>query len=416
MRLLRTTVRLRSLACLAAALLAATVAHLPSAAAQSPARVIAIGDIHGSFDGFTTILRRTGLVNDQLRWAGGRTVLVQTGDYTDRGTDVRKVMDLIIALEKDAKSAGGQVVALMGNHEIMNLISDLRDVTPEICATFATPKSAARIEEAWAQYDKLAQNRARTLTTVPPVYAKTREAWMAEHPPGCLEYRDAMSANGDYGRWLRPKDIAAIVGDTLFMHAGINPSRPAPKSLAEVNDRARAEVRRFDAYRRRLADRRLALPFFDFQEVLEVSVVELQTALAALNAAKVDGKEPPDLDLPLLREAQAMTEIATWSLVDPEGPLWFRGHAQLPEDTSLPALTALLDTLKVSRLVVGHTPTGDRRIVSRYGGRVFVIDTGMLAPYYKGQPSALEIVGARIKAIYPDGETDLTPVAKAAAH
>jgi hypothetical protein len=35
---------------------------------------------------------------------------------------------------------------------------------------------------------------------------------------------------------------------------------------------------------------------------------------------------------------------------------------------------------------------------------VFLIDTGMLTSYFKGgQPSALEIQGARVTAIYPTG-------------
>src|SRR5687768_11703961 len=53
--------------------------------AQSPTRIIAIGDIHGSIDGFTAILRKTGLIDDRQKWTGGRTQLLQTGDYTDRG-------------------------------------------------------------------------------------------------------------------------------------------------------------------------------------------------------------------------------------------------------------------------------------------------------------------------------------------
>lgn len=375
----------------------------------SPQRIVAIGDIHGSFIGLTTILRRTGLVNDQLRWAGGRTVVVQTGDYTDRGTDVRKVMDLLMALEKEAKNAGGQVIALMGNHEIMNLISDFHDVTPEICATFATSSSAERIEQGWTQYKHLAESRARVMPTLPPVYAQTREAWIAAHPPGCLEYREAMAPNGQYGRWLRTKGIATIVRGTLFMHAGLNPARPAPKSIDEINDRARAEVRRFDTYRKRLQDRRLALPMFSFQNIREVSVVELQIASAALAAAKAEGNDPPRFDMSFLGEAQALMEIGTWSLVDPEGPLWFRGYAQWPEDVTTVQVTALLHALKVSRIVVAHSPTPHRLIASRYGGRVFVIDTGMLAEYYRGQPAALEIVGERVTAIYADREVDLTP-------
>ena len=71
-------------------------------------------------------------------------------------------------------------------------------------------------------------------------------------------------------------------------------------------------------------------------------------------------------------------------------------------------VTAFLDQMKLARIVVGHTPTNDRRIVTRYGGRVVTIDTGMLASAYMGVPSALEIVGTRMKAIYPDGEVELT--------
>ena len=47
-------------------------ATLPVLTAQSPTRLIAIGDIHGSYDGITTILRRAGLVDDALKWSGGR--------------------------------------------------------------------------------------------------------------------------------------------------------------------------------------------------------------------------------------------------------------------------------------------------------------------------------------------------------
>jgi len=388
---------------------------LPLHAEQSSLRIIAIGDIHGSYDGLTTILRRAGLLDERLKWSGGRTILVQTGDYTDRGTDVRKVMDLLMQIEKDAKSAGGQAIVLAGNHEIMNAMGDLRDVTPEICATFATANSESVREEAWKQYDRLAQARAGVVTPSPGVYTQTRDAFMQAHPPGCLEYREAMSPNGVYGKWIRGKDIAAVVGDTLFMHAGINPSRPPPKSIREVNDLARSEVRRLDAYRKRLADRRLGLPFFGLQEVIDVSIVELTVATRALEAAKAEGTEPPALDVPTLREAQAMLEIAKWSLIDPEGPLWFRGYAMWDEATTAPQVTAFLDQMRLARIVVGHTPTTERRIVSRYGGRVITIDTGMLASYYKGVPSALEIAGPRMKAIYPDGEVELTLPKVAAA-
>ncbi len=376
-------------------------------------RLLAIGDIHGSHDGFTTILRKTGMVDEALHWSGGRAVLVQTGDYTDRGADVRRVMDLLMQLEKEAKAAGGQVIALAGNHEVMNMIGDWRDVTPEICATFASPKSEARREDAWKLYERVAKARAGVTTPPATVYQQTREAWLEKHPPGCLEYREAMAPGGVYGRWLREKDIAAVVGDTLFMHAGLNPSRGV-QQVNDVNDRARAEVKRLDAFRKRISDRRLALPFFNLQEVLDVAVVELQVANGALTTAKAEGTEVA-LDVPLLREAQELTGIAKWSLIDPEGPLWFRGYANWNEASTAAQVAAFLDHMKLARIVVGHTPTREHRIVTRYGGRVVTLDTGMLATYYKGRPSALELTGGRMKAIYPDSEADLTALPKSAA-
>ncbi|MGQ0735075.1 MAG: metallophosphoesterase, partial [Acidobacteriota bacterium] len=150
------------------------------------ARVVAIGDIHGAYDELTTILRSAKLVDAQLRWSGGPAVLVQTGDYTDRGRDVRKVMDLLMQLETEARAAGGQARVLAGNHEIMNVIGDLRDVTPEICVSFTTDNSARLREETWTKYERIARTRGRMLTPTPAVYSQTRETWMEAHPLGCL--------------------------------------------------------------------------------------------------------------------------------------------------------------------------------------------------------------------------------------
>jgi hypothetical protein len=378
---------------------------LPVGRAQTPpARVVAIGDIHGAYDEFTLILKRAGLVDDKLAWSGGRTTLVQTGDYTDRGVGVRKVLDLLIRLEREARSAGGQVVTLLGNHEVMNLIGDWRDVTPEICATFATPDSDKLREEAFKQLSRLSPSGDAPTA----VYRQSHDDFMLENPPGCIEYREAMGPSGVYGRWLRDKPIAAQLGDTLFMHAGLNPGRAAPRSVSDVTDVAQREIRRVDSHRQRLTRRRLALPSFTLQEVLAVSAAELRYATLALAAAKADGTRPPPLDVALLRESQELMDIATWLVVDPEGPLWFRGYAQWSEAEAAPKVFAFLDSLKLARIVVGHTPTTDRRIAPRFGGRVMVIDTGMLKWFFRGTPAALEFSGDTITAIYPDESVRLS--------
>ena len=103
--------------------------------------VVAIGDVHGDFDDFVGILQRIGLIDKQNHWAGGKTTFVQTGDLLDRGPKPREVMDLMMALEKEAGQAGGRVVSLLGNHEMMNIMGDLRYVTPENYASFADSNS-----------------------------------------------------------------------------------------------------------------------------------------------------------------------------------------------------------------------------------------------------------------------------------
>ena len=54
-----------------------------------------------------------------------------------------------------------------------------------------------------------------------------------------------------------------------------------------------------------------------------------------------------------------------------------------------------------------HTPVAERRIQSRLGGSIILIDTGMLASAYKGRASALEIAGSQLTAVYTDGRVPL---------
>ena len=104
-------------------------------------RVVAIGDVHGGFDQFTAILKEAGIVDKNRKWAGGKTIFVQTGDLVDRGPDSRKALDLLRQLEKDAPKTGGRVIALLGNHEVMRVIGDTRYVSPGEYAAFRDAKS-----------------------------------------------------------------------------------------------------------------------------------------------------------------------------------------------------------------------------------------------------------------------------------
>ncbi len=149
-----------------AVLLAAT---LVLAAAPAVPRVVAIGDVHGDFATFVSVLQQAGVIDAKRKWKGGTTVLVQTGDVPDRGPQSRKVMDLLMDLEKQARKAGGQVHALLGNHEVMNMLGDLRYVSPEEYASHASPDAEALREQVY-------QASADPTRKDDPAY---KSAWMA---------------------------------------------------------------------------------------------------------------------------------------------------------------------------------------------------------------------------------------------
>jgi hypothetical protein len=372
-------------------------------------RIVAVGDIHGDHDAFVDILRRAGVVDAGGRWVGGDTVLVQTGDYTDRGEQVREVFDTFMSLEKQARAAGGRVEVLLGNHEAMNLIGELRDVNPASYARFAGPDSEKRRTDAWEAYVALARAREAELvgrdakTPVPAIYQPPpRDEWLAARPPGFIEYLDAIGPDGEYGRWLRARPATVRVGDTVFVHGGFNPET-SPATLDEVNVQVRDELDRFDRVRRVLVDRQAALAFFQFRDLLDAA----RTITDAHRGGLVDGAASTQQDgLAVLGDLEG---LGSWNLVNPDGPLWFRGFATWSEDEGRPRIDLLADRFGAARFVVGHTIPASFRITPRFSRRVFLIDTGMLSSRFKGgRASALEIRGGRVTAIYGDGPVVLT--------
>ncbi len=388
----------------ALALVAPTVAAGEGRASDLPARVVAVGDIHGADSEVRSILRRVGLIDDGDRWVGGETTLVQTGDFTDRGTGTRAVMDLLMRLQREATAAGGAVIVLAGNHEAMNITFDNRDVlvNPEIYASFASPAAEKRRKQAWKEWTSWLRRQtvARGGAYSPPS-KEAREAWMAAHPPGFFEYHEALSADGVYGAWIRTLPVAVRYGDVVFVHGGIDAGH-AERTLDELNQRFRDDVGAFDRLRRELEDADIILPFFDWFEMRE--------AVALHQRSPVGDKE-----LALANRAAATLEELLRSLGSPSGPLWYRGYAPPPmglPDEELEVLWRVLEArYGLQHVVAAHSPNGDFTIRTRLGGRVFLIDTGMLAPVYNGEPAALEIRDDSFVAVYVDRSAVLLPAA-----
>jgi hypothetical protein len=356
----------------------------------TPARVVAIGDIHGAGEAFIGILQAADLIGADRKWTGGTSRFVQTGDALDRGGAVRQILDLLMDLETQARSAGGRAEVLLGNHEVMNMLREVADVSPEAFASFADAKSEDRRRKAHDAQKGMAK-RADGAGDPGP-----RDAWMAAHPAGFVEYLDAMGPQGRYGKWLRAHKIAVQVDDTAFMHAGISPD--ANDGLDDVNREATRAIKAWDEASDVLVRERLITPYFTLKETVAAAADELQRISAAIEA-----KQP--LDSRVTREyvdqLRGVIGIGESPLLAAKGPLWFRGLSESPTEETNAQVTALLSRLGVTRMVVGHTPRLPGRIVPRFDNRVFPIDTGMLSTFFKGgRASALEIAGDKVTAIY----------------
>ena len=230
--------------------------------------LVAIGDVHGDFDDFVAILQHIGLIDKQDHWTGGKTTLVQVGDILDRGPKPRQVMDLLMALESEAGPAGGRVVSLLGNHEMMNIMGDLRYVTPVNFASFADSDSEKRQKSAYEEYAKWRNKHPELVAELPQPMELTEAEWMARHPLGYVEQREAFSPKGEYGKWLRGHYALAEIGGEIFLHGGIHPDLARMKVDA-LNSRIRDEIKQFDTTKQYLQDEGVILPFFNMQEIIE---------------------------------------------------------------------------------------------------------------------------------------------------
>ena len=308
-------------------------------AADSPQqqRVVAIGDLHGDYDAFKALLMEAELINNRGRWIGGETIFVQTGDVPDRGPDTRKIIEHLRKLQKQAPRKGGRVVTLIGNHEAMNITGDLRYVHPGEYEAFAN-RNSERVREATyeANRDMLEAFYLEQDATLSSDAIKTK--WFEDTPLGKLEHQAAWRPDGDIGEWVAANPAMAIIGDSLFVHAGVS--------------------EKYTAY-----------------------------TIDDINAMTAEGLETRSID-----ENNIIN--------DPLGPLWYRGNVrerepaeEAPNETPLLSqedeLNLVLHTFGVQRIIVGHTPSLEG-VKASFDGKVIQIDTGISA-YYGGTQSYLEI-------------------------
>jgi hypothetical protein len=88
-------------------------------------RVVSVADIHGDYIAFIQILIEARLLSyedGETKWAGGNAIFIQTGDIVDRYIYSAYILRLLAKIQRQARAVGGDVILLMGNHEVMNLM------------------------------------------------------------------------------------------------------------------------------------------------------------------------------------------------------------------------------------------------------------------------------------------------------
>jgi hypothetical protein len=345
-------------------------------------RVVAISDPHGAYDAMVRTLQNAAVIDDEQNWSGGATHLVITGDLLDRGADSRKVMDLVMQLEAQAAESGGMVHLTLGNHEVMNLVGDLRYVARGEYAAFAAEESAEERERWLHIFIAERQSQANMLQTAPDEN-QLRQEFDEGRPPGFFAHRKAFSSSGKYGKWLLEKPLMVVVNDTAYVHGGLSPL-VAELGLAGLNAALKMQVTDYVRQLGVLYESGLLDPAVNFYKHGAAA-----TSLAA--------------DKSLSAEVQAalktVIDLNAGSIHGSDSPLWYRGTVGCGTLIEGDIVSAALQAVGADRVVIGHTPTVTRQVLQRHGGRVIEIDTGMLNAAYKGAGNALIIEGDTVSVV-----------------
>jgi len=178
---------------------------------QPGCRAYVIGDIHGRADllgELIAIIRADAIA----RPGPGINVVVYLGDYVDRGSQSREVIDLILS----APLPGFAEVRLQGNHE-------------ETLLRFLTDSSVGPNWSAYGGDATLLSYGARARPDLVGLdrYEDLRRQLVRLMPPAHVTF-------------LRELSLSCIAGDYLFVHAGIRPGvavdQQLPSDLLWIRD------------------------------------------------------------------------------------------------------------------------------------------------------------------------------------
>lgn len=280
---------------------------------EAPEKLLVISDPHANWDCFLSVLQANGVVDDNYAWKYGKNGLMIIGDIFDRGDDAVTIFWLTYKLQQEARAAGGAVHFIIGNHESMILRNDLRYMTEKYT------QIAAHFE---------------------------------------MDYAKFFGADTELGRWIAAGNTMQIIGDDLFVHAGLGEAfYKGDYKIPYVNEQISQGI------------------FLD-----------------------KDGRNK-------LSEHSEFLFSSSSSREGGPGPIWYRGmvgrDGEEPElDEAI--LDALLERYGVKRIIVGHTIFPE--VSFFYDGKVVAVNVDNKKNYDRLGSRGILIEGGKTRIINDKGE------------
>lgn len=286
-------------------------------------RIIVIGDIHGDWEQTLNSLRVANLIDVNNNWSGGNTVVVQVGDQIDRcrqlpcnrpisddeNSDI-KILKYFTKLHSQALKEGGAIYSIIGNHELMNSTGRMEYVSYKNYMEFESdPENQEFLKDM-------------------PKDKKNMEARKWAFSPG--------NPLAEFIACTRK--LALIIGDNLFVHAGIVPS--IAKKYPNISD--------------------------------------LNMLLSLYLWKKLDNSEKY-LDIFGTDIMKNNLQSSQRTNFYNNSPLWNRQFGNMKDNTNncQNLLKPVQDIYKVNHLYVGHTPQMNKGINSMCNGGLWFTDIGV---------------------------------------
>lgn len=342
--------------------------HIPHQIPHT-SRTIAIGDIHGDLNvaikmleiakcikkvknnkkhDAITLINKLGK-EEYYIWIGNDTIVVQVGDQVDRcrpvgdnvcifpqstfddeASDI-KILKFYTDMNELAIKDGGHLISLLGNHELMNVMGNMKYVSYKGLEEFVSDKVDLADINQGMDNRKIAFSSEKTVEEKKKLLKNVHSAFINNYPLN--EYLACTRLSG------------IIVGNILFVHGGMVKKLAESYKLDDLNKIVRKWLLG------KLTD--------------EIEAKELLTTINEHNHDKI-----PVFDIKT-RIKQLLTSD--------QSVFWNRVLAYIPDDATIETcdkyLNGVFDVYDVKGIIIGHTPHM-KGISSSCNNRIWKVDIG----------------------------------------